>query len=370
MINDLEIKGWTKFRQENSNFELENLNVYIKSLEDKLKFQIKKNKDIQIDKEIYKSTLRALVKISPESNNFLIQIAKQIVNENKKLEDYFISYPYLLFHLPLDNQESGTLHTDTIKESGHSITCWTPVNDYDLEYSPLTIIEKTNNFFDLYLLKILRRLLSDKNIYNHYLKRFKNAVDLMPKKFETFLWDADTIHVGNLNKSSKSHFALTSKISQKPHLTEPSIKIKDYILSKSDQKNLVKIEYETVFEKINEINLKILDFYKNNDFNLDSKIFINILTDIKNQIKNDDLINCIAFAFSLIGFKQKNQKLSLLQYFVSVFFLPKYLSSYYNVISISNDLKNFSYLDYLKKIPNFDEIFQKMFKKKYKRYLI
>ena len=41
-----------------------------------------------------------------------------------------------------------------------------------------------------------------------------------------------------------------------------------------------------------------------------------VIEDIKNQIKNDDLINCIAFAFSLIGFKQKDQKLSLLQYFV------------------------------------------------------
>ena len=370
MINDLKTKGWTKFNQENLNFELENLTTYIKFLEDKLKSQIDKNKNLKIDKEIYKSTLRALVKISSESNNFLIQIVKKIVNEIKKLEDYYVSYPYLLFHLPLDDQESGTLHTDTIKESGHSITCWTPVNDYELEYSPLTIIEKTNNFFDLYLLKILRRLLSDENIYNYYFKRFKNVVNLMPKKFESFLWDADTVHVGNLNKSSKSHFALTSKISAKPHLTEPSIKIKDYIINEKNLKDSIKIDFETVFEKINEINVKILDFYKNNDFNNDSKILIKILTDIKNDIKNDDLISCIAFAYSLIGFKQKDQKLSLLQYFTSVFFLPKYLSSYYNVIMISNNLKNFSYLDYLKKIPNFDEIFQKMFKKKYKRYLI
>ena len=370
MINDLKIKGWTKFNQVNSNFELENLTTYIKFLENKLKSQIEKNKNMKIDKEIYKSTLRALVKISSESNNFLIQIVKQLVNENKKLEDYYVSYPYLLFHLPLDDQESGTLHTDTIKESGHSITCWTPVNDYELDYSPLMIIEKTNNFFDFYLLKILRRLLSDKNIYNYYFKRFKNTVDLMPKKFESFLWDADTVHVGNLNKGSKSHFALTSKISEKPHLTEPSIKVKDYILSEKNIKNFVKIDYETVFEKINEINIKILNFYKNNDFNHDSKVFVNILIDIKNKIKNDDLLNCIAFAYSLIGFKQKDQKLSLLQYFVSVFFLPKYLSSYYNVIMISNNIKNFSYLDYLKKIPDFDEIFQKMFKKKYKRYLI
>ena len=139
---------------------------------------------------------------------------------------------------------------------------------------------------------------------------------------------------------------------------------------KKNIKNFTKIDYETLFEKINEINIKILNFYKNNDFNHDSKVFVNILIDIKNKIKNDDLLNCIAFAYSLIGFKQKDQKLSLLQYFVSVLFLPKYLSSYYNVIMISNNIKNFSYLDYLKKIPDFDEIFQKMFKKKYKRYLI
>ena len=36
---------------------------------------------------------------------------------------------------------------------------------------------------------------------------------------------------------------------------------------------------------------------------------------------------------------------------------------------ISNEVKNFSYLEFLKSIPNFDEIFQKMFKK-YKKYLV
>ena len=134
---------------------------------------------------------------------------------------------------------------------------------------------------------------------------------------------------------------MTCKISEKPHLTEPSIKVKDYISNKKDFKNLNKIEYEDLFNEINKINIKIKDFYKNYNFDNDSEVFIKILSDTKKEIKNRDLIHCIAFAYSLIGFKQKDRKLSLLQYFTSVFFLHKYLSSFYNVIMISNEVKIF-----------------------------
>ena len=97
MINDLKIKGWTKFKQENLNSEHENLVSYIKFLENKFNLQIK-NTNSLIDKEIFKSTLRSLVKMSSESNYFLSQIVKQIINIDKKYEDYYVSYPYLLFH--------------------------------------------------------------------------------------------------------------------------------------------------------------------------------------------------------------------------------------------------------------------------------
>jgi hypothetical protein len=310
-----------------------------------------------------------LVKISSESNYFLLGIVKKIVSLDKKYENYYVSYPYVLFHLPSDREEKGSLHTDTIKESGESITCWTPVNYYNLEYSPLRIIEKTNNFFDQYFLKILRRLFSDDKIYNLYFKKFKNTVYLKPKKLESFLWDANTIHEGNLNQGKKPHYALTCKISKKPHLTEPSTKVKDFILNENNFQNLNKIEYEILFDEINKINKKIKNYYKNYNFDSDAHIFIKMLSDIKKEIDDIELVHCIAFAYSLIGYKQKDRRLALLQYFTSIFFLPKYLSSFYNVILISKDIKNFKYLDYLKNIQNFDEIFQQMFKYKYKKYL-
>ena len=99
MKKDLKIKGWTKFKQENLNSEYENLTTYINSLEEKLNFQIK-NTNADIDKEIFKSTLRSLVKISSESNYFLLEIVKKIVSLDKKYENYYVSYPYLLLHLP------------------------------------------------------------------------------------------------------------------------------------------------------------------------------------------------------------------------------------------------------------------------------
>ena len=366
-MNEINNKGWLKFQQKNLNFELENLTSYINSLESMMNDEIAKNIDLNIDKEIYKSTLRALVKISSESNIFLLQNAKYIINQDSKYKLYHISYPYLLFHLPNDNQESGTLHTDTIKESGFSLTSWSPVNNYELEYSPLTIIEKTNNIFDLFFLKILRRLFNDNKIYNYYYKKFKSVKDLKPKKNDSYIWDADTVHVGNLNKGNKTHYALSSKISKNPHLTEPSIRIKDYILNEENFKKKQKINYTDLFNQINEINDKVINFYDTCDFDKDHKVLIEKLSMIKIKISNKELIHCIAFAYSLIGYKQKDNKLALLQYFVSIFFLPKYLSSLYNILMISKKTKNFSYFEYLKNNSNFEETFQKMFIKKYNK---
>jgi hypothetical protein len=370
LAREIKNKGWAKFKQKNSKFELDNLATYIKSLEENLNQEIINNKDLNIDKEIFKSTLRALVKISSESNNFLLQIVKHLIDQDNNYKNYYVSYPYLLFHLPNDHEESGTLHTDTVKESGSSYTCWSAVNNYELEYFPITIIENTNNYFDLYFLKILRRFFNDNKIFNLYYKNFKHISDLKPEKYESYIWDADTVHIGNLNKGNKSHYALTCKISKKPHLTEPSALIKDFILEEDNFKEKEKINYKDLFNLINEINNQILKFYNTYNFNQDSKILIDKLFTIKQKINNKDIIHCIAFAYSLIGYKQKDHKLALLQYFVSVFFLPKYLSSFYNVITISYKIKNFSYLEYLKNNSNFEEIFQKMFKKKYKKYLV
>lgn len=370
IIDDINKKGWTKFVQKNSNYELENLSNYINILEKKFRQELEKRKDSNISIEIFKSTLRSLVKISPESNNFLLQIAKKFVSENKKFEEYYVSYPYLLFHLPNDMEETGTLHTDTIKECGYSFTCWSPVNNYQLNYSPLTIIERTNNIFDLYLLKIFRKIFNHNKIFKIYYKNFKNIINLTPKLFESYIWDADTIHVGNLNKGTKAHYAMTTKISEKPHLTEPSIKIKDFITSQNLSDTVHEISYEELFSTINKINNLILIFYKKNSITKNSDLLIDQLLEIKKTITTVDLINCISFAFSLIGYKQKDLKLALLQYFTSVFFLPKYLSSYHQVIMISNKESNFSYLEYLKKSSNLNEVFQKNFIEKYKKHLV
>lgn len=370
IIENINKKGWTKFLQKNSNYELESLINYINLLESKFRQELEKRKSSNINIEIFKSTLRSLVRISPESNNFLLQIAKKFAREDKKFKEYYISYPYLLFHLPNDLNESGTLHTDTIKECGYSLTCWSPLNNYELDYSPLTIIENTNNIFDLNLLKIFRRIFDDKKIFNIYYKKFKSIIHLTPKLFESFIWDADTIHVGNLNKGSKTHYAMTTKISEKPHLTEPSIKIKDFITTQNSLDFVKEINYEELFLTINKINNLILNFYNNNDISKNSDLLIKELLEIKKNLTKVDLIDCISFAFSLIGYKQNDPKLALLQYFASVFFLPRYLSSFYQVIMISKKINNYSYLEYLKKSSDLNEVFQKNFIKKYKKHLV
>ena len=55
---------------------------------------------------------------------------------------------------------------------------------------------------------------------------------------------------GNLNSGDKPHYALTCKISEKPHLTEPSIKVKDYISNKKDFRISIKLNMKTYLTRL------------------------------------------------------------------------------------------------------------------------
>ena len=366
-LKHIKKKGWTKFNQSNQNYEFEKLNEYINLLEDQLNKKRKSTEEIKTEAEVFKSTMRALLKFSPESKNFLFGIIKDITDINTELRDYYVSYPYFLVHMTNDFEEVGAYHNDTIKECGHSITCWSAVNNYKLSYSPLTLIEKTNNNFDQLLFKISHKFFKNDLILNRYYKIFKNIKNLKPEIMDSYLWDADTIHIGNLNKGSKFHYALTVKISEKPHLTEPSIRISEFLKenNKNDLKNK-KIEFNDLFFYINKINKLVKEFYKFNISHSSLEALTHSFNEVKKEIDNPNLIDCISFAFSLIGYKQKDQKIALIQYFTSIYFKPNYLSSLHNVVLISKKIGIFLFLEYIKKNTKFNKDYQKTFLKKYK----
>lgn len=371
ILEEIKDKGWTKFTRLNKHSELDKLNNYAKSLEANLLKKLKDKKNKNIELEIFKSTSRALIKYSPKSIDLLFEVTQEILKKDPKFINHYISFPYLLFHLPQNIDEVGTLHNDTVKEAGKSITCWTPINNYKLDYSPVTLIEKTNNKFDQALFRILVKFFNDNFILKNYFKIFKKVNELKPEIYETFLWDADSIHVGNLNISNKTHYALTSKISERPHLTEPSIRISEFLQKYNENyyKDL-DIEFDDLFNFINEINNVILDFFYNDTFGESLDKFIKALDKIKIKINNSKINDCISFAFSLIGYKQKDKRIALIQYFTSIYFNPKYLSSLQNVIIISKKTNMYCFINYIKKNILFKKEFQKRFLNKYKDILI
>ena len=161
ILEEIKDKGWTKFTRLNKHSELDKLNNYAKSLEANLLKKLKDKKNKNIELEIFKSTSRALIKYSPKSIDLLFEVTQEILKKDPKFINHYISFPYLLFHLPQNIDEVGTLHNDTVKEAGKSITCWTPINNYKLDYSPVTLIEKTNNKFDQALFRILVKFFND-----------------------------------------------------------------------------------------------------------------------------------------------------------------------------------------------------------------
>ena len=300
-----------------------------------------------VDREINKAYLRVLVRYDTELNKDLIkQIKKKIISTlGENYKKYFItSNPYLLLHLPKDSYENGRYHTDIASNTGHSITCWLPINNYSIEYSPLTVFPKSQDKFNLYILKITSRI-SQKlfEIYaNIFLKKF--LIGAKPNKI--FFWLDSTIHRGNYNFKEKIHSALTFKITEKKNPVEKS----DLILTENTKvsaSSFSKIEFLNNFREIKEF----IEKNKENRFN-QKKSIENLISSLKINKNSPQLNTIMGFATGIIGQRLFFSKFSKQTFLFNLISL--------NYIKYSNDniylKKTFGYLYLKNKLTNLDEL--------------
>jgi len=286
-------------------FYLKEINDFYKSynhLLNEIKFDKLTNKfESTLNREINKALIRSIVRYDTNFNiNFINKVKEKMISilgEDSK-RYYITKYPYLLIHLPNDTYEEGKYHTDIAFNTGSSITCWIPINNYTINYNPVTVFLNSQNKFNLYALKFLGKI--SQKLFGFYASLFLKQKLIEAKPNKIFLWKDSTIHKGNLNNKDLIHSAVTFKITEKKNPIESSEII--------NKKNIEK--FHEVFDKseiLDNLN-KIKDFvFDNLEKNINQKAFVMNLLSSLHIIDNNQYLNkVLGFATGIIG-----QRLSL-----------------------------------------------------------
>tara|TARA_Y100000389_G_C17213542_1_gene389706 strand:- start:218 stop:613 length:396 start_codon:yes stop_codon:yes gene_type:complete len=80
--------------------------------------------------EVAKSSIRTCLRFSSEAMEFTKLLVGDILETKLEYSKYYVTLPYILFHLPKDKSEISSIHKDTIKECQDSVTAWTPINTF------------------------------------------------------------------------------------------------------------------------------------------------------------------------------------------------------------------------------------------------
>jgi hypothetical protein len=350
--------GWSELELSNkSKSKLKELTEYKEILINNLKDQLFDKNNLQT--EIVKSTIRSILRYSDFSKFFTKSLLEDITVHYEKLKEFYVTPPYIIFHLPNDHSEMGRYHNDTIKFCGQSFTCWTSINNYPVTYCPLSIINKSHTGIIKIIYKILNKLkLSDKLekvIKFFFIKPF----ELTPKKNFTYLWHSDLIHRGNLNKTEKPHIALVMRISERPLYYEPTLKIKEFLNSTIQHNDKITFDFNSISSEI----------FKICEYTIKEKKFLNICKFSQNLKKKMDhnFLKYISFSLSIIAQRLNNElssKLDLVSLILgkeNLISLERFLNKSKNQ-NASYDILKELYMD--QNLLSFQEIF---IIKKYKK---
>ena len=300
-----------------------------------------------LNREINKALVRTIVRYDSNFNGrFIDKIKEKIIfkfGDNAK-KYYITDYPYLLIHLPKDKYEEGRFHTDVAFNTGHSITCWIPINHYEIEYSPITIYLNSQNKFNLYALKFLGKI--SQKLFEFYANISFKKILINAKPNKIFFWKDSTIHKGNFNYKELIHSAVTFKITEKKNQVENSS-----IIAEKKIYNLY--QHFDINEILNQLN-KIKIFVDNNMENkINQREFIDYIIlnlDIKNNKKEFNKL--LAFASGIIAQRlafSSFKKATLLFCLISL----SYVKNSDDIIYLKN---SFCYLYLKKKIHNLNEL--------------
>jgi hypothetical protein len=340
--NILDKKGWAEIKLSNESIlKLDNLIKYSETIlsDKKINFLDKNN----FHNEVIKSTIRSLLRYSNESKIFVKYLIKDLVKYKKRINDFYLTPPYIIIHQPKDHLEVGTFHSDTVKHCGNSFTSWTPINNYKMSYPALSIIDKSHSFCVQKIFKILKKIkLSNIDKIFKFLQI--KSIDLLVKKNFTYLWHSDLIHKGNLNKSDKIHIAIVTRISEKPLYYEPTVKISKI----NDNEN---VSNEKKIVNFKNLSSKIFEICELIEKEIDLIKYSYQLKDITDK----DLLKHISFALSIIAqrtqsnFSYKLDMLSFLLTNENLVSLERFLTKFKdkeisrNIIKKFYENKNLSY---------------------------
>jgi len=325
------------------------------------------NCELKYKEEIAKSCVRSSLRYSTEAMDFVKYIVSDITNSKPHYSGYYVTLPYILFHLPNDKSEQGGIHTDTIKECKKQITIWTPINAFKNSYSPISLFPKSNSS----LIKVFFRITNKLSKYK-YVKREDmlkkigiKRLDIYPNISTSYIWDSNLLHMGNLNSSENYHCALVLRVSKKPLYYEPSIECKDLI-----QRNKFK-SYDFNFPELyNELykHFEVIEKISLESPNVET--FISNIYNYKKSV-NYGVRKALSFALSLVSQRHSNLQI------VSYFDLASYIIEKENIVSLERYLNKHNdkqaALKVLNKLSNFEsfDTYQEFtllnkFKKKFK----
>lgn len=286
------------FAEDSLNFtEINNFYRDYNNLLQKIKFNDFSNDyHSTLNREINKALVRTVVRYDSNFNgNFTDKIKEKIVSKfGESSKKYYITdYPYLLLHLPKDTYEEGRFHTDIAFNTGHSITCWIPINNYEIDYSPLTIYLNSQNKFNLYTLKILSKI--SQKLFEFYANIFFKKISIKAKPNKIFFWKDSTIHKGNLNNKELIHSAVTFKITEKKNPVESS----NIIKTKRNENFKQHFDKNEILIHLNKIKI----FVDNNIENkINQKRFIdNMLLKLDIKKNNSHFNKLLGFATGIIA---------------------------------------------------------------------
>ena len=197
--------------------------------------------------ELAKTCIRSSLRFSSKAMEFTKLLVRDILETKLEYSKYYVTLPYILFHLPNDKTEQSGIHTDRRKECKNSITVWSPINTFKNTYPPISIFPKSHSLLAYVGQKLAKKIFPNLNQEGVLKKIGIKRLDVYPSISSTYIWDAELSHMGNLNSSENYHCALVIKITEKPLYLEPSVECKDLI----QRTNLESIEFN------------FLDMYKN-----------------------------------------------------------------------------------------------------------
>jgi hypothetical protein len=171
-----------------------------------------------------KALLRALLRHDPDGRRLVLAVARAVAADfGEPAAQFYCTLSYPIVHLPEDQSERGSVHSDGHRYIDRFYTIWTPLNPCDA--GPITVAPGSH--------KTHRRVV-DKLRRVAPIAAVKPRSDALPAGItprlalgDYLVWHGKLKHIGNLNRSGAPTVAMVTRLTDHPVMTEPTRPIAD-----------------------------------------------------------------------------------------------------------------------------------------------